>query len=218
MALLYGLIESCEQPQAVLADAGDETAAILRLALARDQPARLQAIEQPRYIGIFRHQPLADLATGRARLSRAAKNPQHVVLRRRQVRLLDRLVDAPPQTLRRQLNIQINLFFAAREGLGLLQLFLQSRRHDEQYSRYNDYCQEDERLPVDRSRRRPRAAHVSLKGIRSVQVQTAASRRACLPKRRRDTRSKSPPGPSCLIEHFSTGALRSALNQTVSAA
>ncbi len=124
VTLLDGLIQPREKAQAVVRNPCDDDAPIFRLALSRNQPARLKAVEQSRNVRVSRDQPFADFAARCTRPSCAAKDSQHVVLRRRQFRLLERLVVTPPQKFRSALDAEIDLFFPARKRLGLHQLFL----------------------------------------------------------------------------------------------
>ena len=48
---------------------------------ARDQSARLHAVQQARDVRVARNEPAADFAAGQAVLSRAAQDAQDVVLR-----------------------------------------------------------------------------------------------------------------------------------------
>src|SRR5215208_3129458 len=143
MAFCYRLIKPRKQTQTLIGDARDDYAAVTDFALSRNQPASFEAIQQPRDVGIFSDQPLADFAARYSLPACAAKYAQNVILSRRQVYLLEHLVDTRPQHLRRALDVEIDFFFAADKRSGLLQLFLQLSPHVEQYNRYNDYCQDE---------------------------------------------------------------------------
>ena len=141
MTLPNGFVELGEQTQAGARDARCDAATILRLTLAGDQPARFEPIQQPRDVRVFCHHPLAYFATGGALFTSAAQDSQRVVLRLRQISLLERLVNARRQPLGGAQEAEVDLFLAASERPGRLRIFMRFCNHANYITCYDDYCQ-----------------------------------------------------------------------------
>src|SRR5438067_1713296 len=74
-----GAVDRFEQPQTLLRNTRANDAPIVIGTRPLDQVPPLEAIHQPRNVGILRQQPVAHLPTGHARLACAAQDPQRVV-------------------------------------------------------------------------------------------------------------------------------------------
>ena len=64
--IVNGLIERSQQLQPLRSDAGLHDAAIVFLALARDQGALLHAIEKTRHVGVMGNHTVGNTAAGEA--------------------------------------------------------------------------------------------------------------------------------------------------------
>jgi hypothetical protein len=124
VSLADRLVQLGEHPQPLVRDAGDDAAAVFRLALSGDQPARFEAVEQSGDVGILRHHALTDLAAGGAFPFRAAQDAERVVLRRRQVGAADRLGHRARKPLGRAQQAHVHFLLAACARSCLPQLFL----------------------------------------------------------------------------------------------
>lgn len=118
------LIETFQQGQPLRRDPGGDIAAIVAIAHARQQARLFHAIEQPRHIRDPAHQPLSDLVAAQPIGTGAAKNPQHVVLRRRDVERLQRLHQRMLQDRCRARDVEGRLFLEAAPRLVLLEVVL----------------------------------------------------------------------------------------------
>ena len=90
-----------EEPQPFVRHARDDLTAVVRRALARDESACFEPVEQARHVRHGRHHPLADLSTRKPFGPRAAQDAKRVVLRARQVGALEDLGRARPKILGR---------------------------------------------------------------------------------------------------------------------
>ena len=143
MEFPHGLIEVAENPQAFRRDACLHDAPVLDFARARDQSARFHAVEQARDVGVARDQPATDFAASQA----ASPAP------RRMRRMLYCAPERPaglqqclgpagegirgPKQADKDLALRIAL---PASGICVSLWFPLSCL---QYSRYNDYCQEE---------------------------------------------------------------------------
>ena len=91
---------------------------ILAAALPDDEARRLHAVEEPRDIGHFRHEPLPHFVAAEPLVPGAAENPQHVVLRDREIERLQRLRAGVLEEGRRPRDAENGLLLHRLEGLG----------------------------------------------------------------------------------------------------
>lgn len=117
-----GLIDGSKQFQSLPGNPSDDYPPVLRAPLALNQMSSLETIQKARDIGVGRDHPGGGLRTSNAVFAGSAKNPQHVVLRRRQFKLAKKLGVSLVQVLMGAGKIQHRLLFEESEGFALLQL------------------------------------------------------------------------------------------------
>jgi hypothetical protein len=145
--LIDRLVKAGQDVEPLRLNARPDDAAILLFPVPENQALLFQPVQEAGHVGNLRDHPLADLVAGKAALSRAAQDSQGVVLRGRQIFLLQELPQIVLETVSRADNAEEDLFLQTAERLGLLEFGLEIGGHGWgsnrcfSYLRYNRDCQ-----------------------------------------------------------------------------
>ena len=115
-------IERVQDVESFGGDARPDLSSIRRAALSLDESRLLEPIHEPSDVGHLGNHAVADVVATQAGRPRAAKNSQHVVLRRRDVERLQGLGKRMCQHRRGALEIQMHLLLEAFKRLLLFDL------------------------------------------------------------------------------------------------
>ncbi len=123
------VLELVEQMQPRPRNPCRDEPSILVAALARDEPAVFEPIQETSDVRHLAHEPLANFVAAQPVGLGAAKDPEHVVLRCRDAERLHRTFELMVKHRCRALNTEVRLMLQVFERLRLLQLALQFGRH-----------------------------------------------------------------------------------------
>src|SRR5712692_10583526 len=112
MGFLYRPIEPGQECEPLWRNPRQHHAPVLGSPAARDQTALVQTVEQPSDVGIPCNHAVTDFAASES-FGRAAQDPEHVILRRREVFGLQRLRRPPRQHVGRTQQVEKRRLFGA---------------------------------------------------------------------------------------------------------
>jgi len=136
--LVHGRVELSQNFQAGRRDARFDDAAVFGLAFSGNQSALLHTVEKAGHVGITRDHAVADALAGHAVGAGAAQNAKDVVLRGSEAVGFDEEFGVLGQPIGKAQEGDEKLGFEARRVRSVLTGF-----HKAEYSRDNDYCQEE---------------------------------------------------------------------------
>ena len=124
VSFLHRFIKAGQQLKPFRRDSRKHRPAVLRLTAPRNQTALLEAVEQARNVRIPGNHAAGDFAAGEP-FGRASQDPQHVVLRRRELHRLEHGDHAAAEQVRSAKQVEVrNLFQSSRwPALLVLEIF-----------------------------------------------------------------------------------------------
>src|SRR5574340_549179 len=124
-----GFLNFAEKLQAGLGDPGDHDTPVLRASLPPDELTSFQAIEQPGDVRLGRNHPARRFRAGQTIPAGAPQNAEHVVLRRCELVLLQKVREPAQKELPGAAKVQKSLFFARSERFALPNFLCQFAAH-----------------------------------------------------------------------------------------
>lgn len=124
-----GLVEVFEDLGAFGGEAGGDDAAVPGVALAGDEVAGFEAVEEAGDVGVAGDEVFADAFAGHAAVAGAAEDAEDVVLGGREVVGLEEFFEGAHDMVRGADEVQEELLLEALEGPGLVEFFLEFTTH-----------------------------------------------------------------------------------------